>query len=71
MDERGYPLVSRQVVVNLISGTTTHAGLCSKASLDEKNYVKRIKLSANVLATLALERDDFYGEWNYRLRPRN
>lgn len=67
---RGRPLVSRQVVVNLIGSTTTQAGLCIKAALDEKNYAQGIKVSDDELATLALERDDFHGEWNYRLRPR-
>ncbi len=68
---RGRPLVSRQVVVNLIGSTTTQAGLCIKAALDEKNYAQGIKVSDDELATLALERDDFHGEWNYRLRPRS
>lgn len=68
---RGRPLISRQVVVNLIGNTTTQAGLCIKAALDEKNYAPGIKVSDEELATLAIERDDFHGEWNYRLRPRN
>lgn len=67
---RGRPLVSRQVVVNLIGSTTTQDGLCIKAALDEKNYAQGIKVSDDELATLALERDAFHGEWNYRLRPR-
>jgi hypothetical protein len=28
-------------------------------------------VSDDELATLAIERDDFHGEWNYRLRPKN
>jgi hypothetical protein len=68
---RGRPLVSRQVVVNLIGSTTTQAGLCIKAALDENNYAQGIKISDDELATLSLDRDDFHGEWNYRLRPRN
>lgn len=68
---RGRPLVSRQVIVNLIGSTTTQAGLCIKAALDEKNYAQGIKVSDDELATLAIERDDFHGEWNYRLRPKN
>ena len=68
---RGRPLVSRQVVVNLIGGTTTREGLHIKAALDEKIYTPGIKVSDEELATLLIERDEFHGEWNYRLMPRN
>jgi hypothetical protein len=68
---RGRPLVSRQVVVNLIGSTTTQAGLHIQAELDENLYTLGIKVSAAELATLAIERDEFHGEWNYQLRPRN
>jgi Rhodopirellula transposase DDE domain len=67
---RGHPLVSRQVVVNLIGNTTTEAGLFIKAALDENHYAQGIKVSDDELATFAIERDDFHGEWNYRLRPK-
>ena len=68
---RGRPLVSREVVVNLIGGTTTREGLRIKAALDENAYAPGIKVTDEELATLAIERDEFHGEWNYRLRPRN
>jgi len=67
---RGRPLVSRQVVVNLIGSTTTREGLRIKAGLDQNSYAKGIKISDEELATLAIERDKFHGEWNYRLSPR-
>jgi transposase len=67
---RGRPLISRQVVVNLIGSTTTQAGLRIQAALDEKAYTPAIKISDEELATLAIERDTFHGEWNYRLMPR-
>ena len=67
---RGRPLVSRQVVVNLIGSTTTEAGLRIKASLDENSYSPGIKISNEELNALAIERDPFHGEWNYRLMPR-
>jgi len=68
---RGRPLLSRQVVVNLIGSTTTREGLRIKAGLDEKNYAKGIKVTDEELGTLVSERDEFHGEWNYRLSPRN
>lgn len=67
---RGRPLVSRQVVVNLIGSTTNKSGLRIKAALDEATYAPGIKVSDEELATLAIERDSFHGEWNYRLMPR-
>lgn len=68
---RGRPLISREVVVNLISNTTTQTGLRIKAALDSNPYAQGIKVSDEELATLMIERDEFHGEWNYRLRPRN
>jgi hypothetical protein len=68
---RGRPLVSRQVVVNLIGHTTAKNGLHIKAALDEKTYAPGIKVTKEELASLALERDEFHGEWNYRLQPRS
>jgi hypothetical protein len=67
---RGRPLLSREVVVNLIGQTTTAAGLRVYAELDDNDYRPGIKISDEMLADLALERDDFHGEWNYRLKPR-
>ncbi len=67
---RGRPLVSREVVVNLIGGTTTDAGLHIRAQLDENSDRAGIKLSDQELAQLGIERDDFHGERNERLHPR-
>ena len=67
---RGRPLLSRQVVVNLIGSTTSTTGLRIQAALDERAYAAGIKVSDEELAGLAIERDEFHGEWNYRLMPR-
>ena len=68
---RGRPLISREVIVNLIGNTTTKTGLRIKASLDENKYQQGIKVSDKELAMLNIEHDDFHGEWNYKLNPRN
>ena len=65
---RGRPLLSREVVVNLIGNTTTATGLRIRAELDENSYEAGIKVSDQELAELALERDEFHGEWNYKLK---
>jgi hypothetical protein len=67
----GRPLISRDVVVNLIGNTTTETGLHIRAQLDDNGYETGIKVSDAALADLAIEQDEFHGEWNYRLRPRS
>jgi hypothetical protein len=67
---RGRPLVSREVIVNLIGGTTTDSGLRIRSQLDENLYEAGIKVSDEELAKLAIERDQFHGEGNYRFCPR-
>ena len=67
---RGRPLLSRKVVVNLIGNTTTAAGLRIQAELDENTYQAGIKVSDQELAELAIEREGFHGEWNYKIKPR-
>ena len=66
---RGRPLLSRQVVVNLIGSVTTAEGLRVKAALDENVYQAGIKVTDAELAAVAIERDKFHGEWNYRISP--
>ena len=66
---RGRPLISRQVVVNLIANTTTRKGLKISAKIDENIYEKGIKIKDEEMDKLNLQRDDFHGEWNYSLWP--
>jgi DDE family transposase len=67
---RGRPLLTRQIVVQLIGSVTTEQGLRVRAELDENVYDAGIKVTDEELAAVAIERDDFHGEWNYRIRPR-
>jgi hypothetical protein len=67
---RGQPLVSHQVIVNLIASTTTTKGLIVKAALDTTPYETGIKVPDEQMATLKLTRAKFHGEWNYTIRPR-
>jgi hypothetical protein len=66
---RGRPLVSHDVVINLIANTTTKAGLKLQAELDEGTYPTGIKVSDRELAAVNLKRAHFHGEWNYTLLP--
>ena len=66
---RGKPLVSHQVIVNLIAATTTKMGLRVRAEIDPGKYPKGAKISDKQVATIRLERDQFHGEWNYTILP--
>ena len=68
---RGKPLVSHRAIVQLIGATTTRKGLQVRAELDTNSYPVGIKVSDAEMATLAIERHAFHGEWNYTLRPRS
>jgi hypothetical protein len=68
---RGKPLVSHQVIVNLIAATTTKTGLGVRAELDPSKYPKGVKVSDKEVAAIRLERDQFHGEWNYTILPRS
>ena len=67
---RGRPLVSREVVVNLIGSVRTKAGLTIQSELDENSYATGRKVTEQQIKNLSLKRDKFHGEWNYTLSPR-
>ena len=66
---RATPLVNLQTIVELIGNTTTTTGLIIKTKVDEKEYMKGIKISDSKFASINLERMKFHGEWNYTIRP--
>ena len=67
---RGKPLVSHEVVVNLIGATTTRTGLRVCSGLDTNTYPAGRTVSDDEIEALYLQRDSFHGEWNYSLMPR-
>ena len=69
MNWRAKPLISRQVVIDLINATTTRTGLEVFARLDERTYPKGIKISDAELAAVKLEGNPFHPEWNYTIEP--
>ena len=66
---RGKPLVTHQVIINLIRATTTKTGLEVTCELDQNIYPTGIKVTDAEMATINIERDPFHGEWNYTIRP--
>jgi len=67
---RGRPLVSHEVVVDLIGNTTSNGGLEVHAYLDERTYEKGREVSDDEMGKLRIKRDEFHGEWNYTILPR-
>jgi len=66
---RAKPLTSLEVVLELLSHTTTKEGLTVTAIKDSHVYPTGIKVSDEELAALNLSRASFHGEWNYTIKP--
>lgn len=67
---RGRPLISHEVIVQLIAATTTKTGLKIRAALDTGQYPAGIQVTDEELAMLNLKRADFHGDWNYTILPK-
>jgi hypothetical protein len=66
---RGRPLISHEVIVNLIATTKTQNGLTIQAEIDDGHYPTGIKVGDDELALVNLQPDEFHGDWNYRILP--
>jgi transposase len=66
---RGKPLISREVIIDLITATTTSTGLKVYAQLDERPYPKEVEVSNEELAAVNITRNPFHGDWNYKIDP--
>jgi len=69
MNWRGRPLISHQVIVDLIAATTTITGLTVQCVLDTNEYPIGVKYTDADIDALPLTRHDFHGDWNYTLSP--
>jgi len=67
---RGRPLATYETVVELIGSTRTRKGLHVKARLDGKTYPTGVEVTKAEMMALALYKDSFHGDWNYRVDPR-
>lgn len=66
---RGQPLISHEVIINLIKSTKTKKGLRVDCQLDTTEYETGIKISDERLEALNLKAHEFHGEWNYTISP--
>ena len=68
---RGKPLLSYEVIVNLIGSTTTTTGLEVFCELNKNKYDIGIKVTDKELKSLNMNNDEFHGEWNYQISPKS
>ena len=66
---RGRPLLSMEIIVNLIAATTTQKGLKIKCQSDRNLYERGKKISDKEIAEIKMNKEDFHGEWNYSIEP--
>ncbi len=66
---RGRPLISYEIIINLIASTKTSKGLEVKCEIDKNCYEKGIKITDKEIAQINIEKANFHGEWNYCIKP--
>ena len=66
---RGKPLISHQVIVQLIAATTTTTGLQVRSEIDPNTYAAGTKVADAELERVNLRRHGFHGDSNYTIQP--
>ena len=66
---RGRPLVSHEVVVNLIAATKNKKGLSINCMMDTNKYPTGKKVSDKEMQALNLTPNDCLPAWNYCIKP--
>jgi 1-aminocyclopropane-1-carboxylate deaminase/D-cysteine desulfhydrase-like pyridoxal-dependent ACC family enzyme len=67
MNWKAQPLVSYDVMINLIGGTGTKSGLKVKAKLDKRKYPIGIIISDEEMEKVNIKKEQFHGDWNYKI----
>ena len=68
---RGRPLETLEMIVELISSTTTATGLKVQCTVDRTLYPRGLKVSDEELDGVNIIRNEFCGNWNYTILPSN
>jgi hypothetical protein len=66
---QGVPLQTYEVILGLIGGTTTKAGLQVTAELDTGTYALGQKPTKEQMASINIKKHRFHPEWNYSIYP--
>jgi transposase len=69
MNWKGKPLISYEVIINLMKGTKTVTGLKVYARLDKRTYAKGKKFSEEEIASVNIRRHSHNPPWNYTISP--
>jgi hypothetical protein len=69
MNWKGQPLVSLDVIINLIGNTTSRTGLKVYAMEDRNIYPTKRKISDEEMKRLNFRANDSLGKWNYTIKP--
>jgi hypothetical protein len=70
MNWKGQPLVSLEMIINLIGNTTTRSGLKVYAMEDKNKYPTKRKISNEEMNALNIRPNDMLAKWNYTIKPR-
>jgi transposase len=70
MNWKGQPLVSMEVIINLIGNTSSQTGLKVYAMEDRNKYPTKRKISDEEMGALNIFQDEVLGKWNYTISPR-
>ena len=62
MNWKGCPLISQDVMINLIGGTKTKTGLKVKAKIDQRKYPIGIKVSEQEMENINIIKHKFHGD---------
>jgi hypothetical protein len=71
MNWKGEPLVSYEIIIKLISATTTKKGLKVVARLDKREYEGGVEFSDEDMAKISIKTHTLHPKWNYAIVPRN
>jgi hypothetical protein len=66
---RGKPLISHEVIVQLIGATKTETGLEVRCEIDANLYPRGVQVTDHEMLAINLTRAEFHGEWNYTIAP--
>lgn len=66
---RGRPLETLEIIVELISSTTSSTGLKVQCVVDHNSYHHSLAVSDEALESINIVRNEFCGNWNYRISP--
>ena len=69
MNWKGQPLVSMEMIINLIGNTTSQAGLKVYAMEDQNTYQTKRKISDGEMKKLNMTPNKEMGKWNYVIKP--